>query len=56
MTCVPMFFTLNYGAILMAGLFFWPSIGFALTAFINSLIFTKIFSRYIPEEEEGELS
>lgn len=55
-TCVPMFFTLNYGAILMAGLFFWPSIGFALTAFINSLIFTKIFSRYIPEEEEGELS
>lgn len=51
-TCVPMFFTLNYGAVLMIGLFFWPAIGFALTSFLNSKIFTKIFARYIPEEEE----
>lgn len=53
-TCVPMFFTLNYGFVLMIGMFVWPVIGFALTAFINSLILTRIFSRYIPKEEEEE--
>lgn len=53
-TCVPMFFTLNYGAVLMIGLFFWPAIGFALTSFLNAKIFTRIFARYIPEEEEKE--
>lgn len=51
-TCIPMFFTLNYGAVLMIGLFFWPAIGFALTSFLNAKILTKIFSRYIPQEEE----
>lgn len=51
-TCVPMFFTLNYGAVLMIGLFVWPAIGFALTSFFNAKILTRIFARYIPEEEE----
>lgn len=54
LTFVPMFFTLNYGAVLMAGLFVWPTIGFTLTAFLNSKIFTRIFSRYIPEEKEED--
>lgn len=53
-TSIPMFLTLNYGAVLMAGLFLWPAIGFALTSFLNAKIFTRIFSRYIPEEEEEE--
>jgi uncharacterized membrane protein YesL len=51
-TYVPMFLTLNYGIVMFFGFFVWLAVGFALTAYLTSKIYARIFARYIPEEEE----
>ena len=51
-TYVPMFLTLNYGVVLVYGAVVWLAAGFALTAFINSHIYMRIYKNYIPEEAQ----
>lgn len=51
-TYVPMFLTLNYGFVLVYGAVVWLAAGFALTAFINSHIYMRIYKNYIPEEAQ----
>jgi len=51
-TYVPMFLTLNYGVVLVYGAVVWLAAGFALTAFINSHIYMRIYKNYILEEAQ----
>lgn len=51
-TFVPISITLIFPIVMVYGLLVWILVGFALTAFINSLIFRKVFDHYIPQEEE----
>lgn len=50
----PMIATLSIGIVFVYGILVWIMVGFALTAFINSYIFRKVFDNYIPQEEEPE--
>lgn len=52
---VPMLLTLLVSEFMVYGSLAWVLVGFASTAFVNSLFFVKIFDRYIPDEDaEGE--
>lgn len=56
-TFVPILATLLIPIVLVYGLIVWFMAGFALLAYLNSLIFVRVFAHYIPEEEtEPELS
>lgn len=53
-TVVPAAATLTIQIVLAYGLIVWILGGFALTAFINSYFFVKIFDNYIPGQDEEE--
>lgn len=53
-TCVPMVLTLTFRVVPLYGSAVWLAVGFALTAFINSLMFVRIYDNYIPKEESEE--
>ena len=50
-TFLPAIASILIPIVLIYGAIVWILIGFALTSFLTSLFFTRIFARYIPEEE-----
>lgn len=49
----PAIATLTIPIVLAYGLIVWIMVGFSLIAFINSLMFVRIFDHYIPQEEDS---
>lgn len=45
--------TLTIPIVLAYGLIVWIMVGFSLIAFLNSLMFVRIFDHYIPQEEDS---
>lgn len=51
-TFVPLVLTLTIPIVLIYGLIVWIMVGFALIAYIDSLMLVRIFDQYMPKEEE----
>lgn len=51
-TFAPVFVTFLTGKTLVYGLFVWVFFGFAAIAYVNSLLFRRIFAKYEPKPEE----
>lgn len=49
----PAIATLTIPIVLAYGLIVWIMVGFSLIAFLNSLMFVRIFDHYIPQEEDS---
>ena len=52
-TIAPVFLTFLTGKTLAYGLFIWLFFGFAAIAYVNSLLFRKIFAKYEPQPEDS---
>lgn len=52
-TIAPVFLTFLTGKTLAYGLFIWLFFGFAAIAYVNSLLFRKIFAKYEPQSEDS---
>ena len=52
-TILPMYFTMVDAKLFPIYLFIWLMIGFALTAYVNSWFFLKLFTPYLPSPPEG---